>query len=392
MKDKYLAFKLFDVLEVEQCDRKDGIRVCWKLHPAPCFVNYIAELKDSVDKWQLKEVYRLHYGKSIMGVDSGYVFRIDDKYYFQRKLNLDKIDLSLYEIDINDEKQVKKYHLKKFITDNYVVYVFFRKDNGEPCYIGSGTEDRPTSGDRNDLCNLISEWCGVEVEVVADGLTKAEAMQIEKELIKEFSIKYPFSMTNKQHSSRREVIPVMISVCGRFYSKTLGTHPYSVGNWELNGNHFASRFFWDKDEKVKFNLQLITEEELKKIDGIAEIQKVDIKVKYMEAAVKFDPKLNLGVFCNNGRFYYGFCHEDFESFNRNDNFISIGKVRDLSKTIVEIVARCIRKHDDHQEKLLNEIARHLTGSGHQSYVWDKIEFLYRECMSFFHKAIYNNQK
>lgn len=283
--------------------------------------------------------------------------------------------------------------MKDKFLKNYVVYVFIRKDNGEPCYIGSGTEDRPTSGDRNDLCNLISEWCGVEVEVVADGLTKAEAMKIEKELIKEFSTKYPFSMTNKQHSSRREVIPVMLSVCGRFYSKTLVRRIFNARTvvekriWELNGNHFTSRLFWDKDEKVKFNLQLITEEELNKIDGLTEIQKVDIKVKYMEAAVKVDPKLELVVFCNNGRFFYGFHHEDFERFSY-DNFISIGKVRDLSPFIVEIVARCIKKLDATQEKLLHEVARHLTGSVHQSYVWDKIEFLYREHMSFFHKAIY----
>lgn len=278
--------------------------------------------------------------------------------------------------------------MKDKYLKNYVVYVFIRKDNGEPCYIGSGTEDRPTSGDRNDLCNLISEYCGCEVEVVADGLTKAEALKIEKELIKEFSTKYPFSMTNKQHSSRREVFPVMLSVCGRFYSKTLGKYPYSVGNWKLDGNYFTSRFFWQNNEKVKFNLQLITEEELNKIDGLTEIQKVDLKVKYMEAAAKYDPKLHLGFYRKNGWFFYGFRHEDFEEFDYNDNFFSIGSVRDLSKTIIEIVARCVKKLDGTQEGILHEVKHHLSGSGHQSYVWDRIDFLYREQRSFFHKAIY----
>ena len=85
--------------------------------------------------------------------------------------------------------------------NDYVVYVHYRGDNDEPFYVGMGKPDRPFTSGRNEDHSVVEKLCGTSVEVVCEGLSKKAALEIEGELIAEFSQK--FHLVNRAGSEQR---------------------------------------------------------------------------------------------------------------------------------------------------------------------------------------------
>lgn len=85
--------------------------------------------------------------------------------------------------------------------NDYVVYVHYRRDNDEPFYVGMGKPDRPFSSGRNKDHAVVEKLCGTSIEVVCEGLSKKAALEIEAELIAEFSKK--FHLVNRAGSEQR---------------------------------------------------------------------------------------------------------------------------------------------------------------------------------------------
>lgn len=85
--------------------------------------------------------------------------------------------------------------------NDYVVYVHYRGDNDEPFYVGMGKPGRPFASGRNEDHALVEKLCGTSVEVVCEGLSKKAALEIEAELIAEFSKK--FLLVNRACSEQK---------------------------------------------------------------------------------------------------------------------------------------------------------------------------------------------
>ena len=78
---------------------------------------------------------------------------------------------------------------------NKVVYRHIRKDNGNVFYIGMGSRRRPTSkSDRNNHWHNIVNKCGYKVEVLAEGLSIEDALELEEFIISEYGQE---NLTNK---------------------------------------------------------------------------------------------------------------------------------------------------------------------------------------------------
>ena len=84
------------------------------------------------------------------------------------------------------------------IKKNKVVYIHRRKTDGTPFYVGEGKPTRPFQvkakrdgfpWGRNDEWVEEFEQHGLEVEIVAEGLTKKQALRLESKLIKKYGRK-----------------------------------------------------------------------------------------------------------------------------------------------------------------------------------------------------------
>lgn len=69
--------------------------------------------------------------------------------------------------------------------DGYV-YIHYEADTGRPFYIGRGVGRRAWNRNRSTFWNSVASKHGVVVDVVIDGLTKHEANQIERILIRAY--------------------------------------------------------------------------------------------------------------------------------------------------------------------------------------------------------------
>lgn len=69
----------------------------------------------------------------------------------------------------------------------FCVYLYQRKDDGIVYYIGQGTKNRPyVMNKHNQLCQDIDNKHGTNIIIYKDNLTKQEALDLEKALIKEY--------------------------------------------------------------------------------------------------------------------------------------------------------------------------------------------------------------
>ena len=82
------------------------------------------------------------------------------------------------------------------MINNFVVYIYYRLDNGNPYYVGEGRPRRPfQNSKRNPWCTNITNKHGKRVEIVKSGLTKAEALELETFYIKKL-IAEGYDLTN----------------------------------------------------------------------------------------------------------------------------------------------------------------------------------------------------
>ena len=76
------------------------------------------------------------------------------------------------------------------MLNNFVVYIHYRLDNNNPFYVGEGRPRRAYANyGRNLWWKRINSKYGKKVVVIKTGLTKAEAQQLEAEIIKNLLVK-----------------------------------------------------------------------------------------------------------------------------------------------------------------------------------------------------------
>lgn len=93
----------------------------------------------------------------------------------------------------------------------------------------------------------------MDTVIILDGLTKQESLDIETELIKQYSIEFPDTLTNKQHSGLNKKL-ILLSKCGKFYV---------MKEFEEGGFRKLRDFFYDEwvqDRLSKYELKVITDE------------------------------------------------------------------------------------------------------------------------------------
>ena len=90
--------------------------------------------------------------------------------------------------------------------NDHVVYIHYIKGTDIPFYVGEGRDHRALkSSGRNKLYNFIECLFGADYEIVVDGLSKSEALEIETQLIEELSIEHAGTITNIKNKRRRRV-------------------------------------------------------------------------------------------------------------------------------------------------------------------------------------------
>ena len=83
--------------------------------------------------------------------------------------------------------------------NNYYVYVYKRKDNGNIFYIGKGHGDRDkTISGHNTYCRRIANKYGCIVERIYENLTEQQALDLEEQTIKYYvyNLGYSIALTN----------------------------------------------------------------------------------------------------------------------------------------------------------------------------------------------------
>lgn len=139
--------------------------------------------------------------------------------------------------------------------NDYVLYGHYLKGTNILAYLGSGRKSRAmvTSGGRNELYNIFECFYGMDKFVIAEGLTKQEALEIETELIRQYSKEYPDTLTNKQHSGLDKKV-ILLSKCGKFYVMK----DFEEGGFRKLRDQFYDE--WVQERLSKYELKVITDE------------------------------------------------------------------------------------------------------------------------------------